>query len=273
MCSRSIGPGVGRHRHHDRARRAARRPRRSRCRASARRRPPRSQPRRTARRVHRRDRPTPSHEVATPSTNSGVAPGPRTPRPTPAARSRPGTVPRPTAATHPPAHESSRPEQPRARALSDHGPMAHDRSHQSDGLPLRPLGSSGPEVSVMSLGSWRTYERIPREQGLAVMRAARDAGITFLDDARYDDETGDAPIPTGYSEVVFGELFRAAGWARDEVVGRQQAVVGVLAGAVGAAGARRLARPDGPRPRRPDLRDPPARAPPDGRARRAGRRT
>jgi aryl-alcohol dehydrogenase-like predicted oxidoreductase len=70
----------------------------------------------------------------------------------------------------------------------------------------------------MSLGSWRTYERIPREQGIAVMRAARDAGITFLDDARYDDETGTAPMPTGYSEVVFGELFRAAGWGRDEVV-------------------------------------------------------
>jgi aryl-alcohol dehydrogenase-like predicted oxidoreductase len=70
----------------------------------------------------------------------------------------------------------------------------------------------------MSLGSWRTYERIPREQGLEVMGAARDAGINFLDDARYNDETGTAPIPTGYSEVVFGELFRAAGWKRGEVI-------------------------------------------------------
>ena len=70
----------------------------------------------------------------------------------------------------------------------------------------------------MSLGSWRTYERIPRERGLAVMRAARDAGITFLDDARYNDETGTAPIPTGYSEIVFGELFRATGWNREDVV-------------------------------------------------------
>lgn len=85
-------------------------------------------------------------------------------------------------------------------------------------LPRRPLGSSGRDVSVMSLGSWRTFERIPRDRGVAVMRAARDAGIDFLDDARYDDELGDAPIPTGYSEVVWGELFRAAGWARDEVV-------------------------------------------------------
>ena len=85
-------------------------------------------------------------------------------------------------------------------------------------LPFRPLGSSGLPVSVMSLGSWRTFERMSREQGEAVMRAAREEGINFLDDARYNDETGTAPIPTGYSEVVFGELFRASGWLRDEVV-------------------------------------------------------
>ena len=84
-------------------------------------------------------------------------------------------------------------------------------------LPSRSLGASGPEVSVMSLGSWRTFERISRDEGLAVMRAAREAGVTLLDDARYDDETGQAPIPTGWSEVVFGELFREAGWDRDAV--------------------------------------------------------
>jgi aryl-alcohol dehydrogenase-like predicted oxidoreductase len=85
-------------------------------------------------------------------------------------------------------------------------------------LPHRRLGSSGLEVSLFSLGSWRTFERIPRDEGLAVMRTARDLGITFLDDARYNDETGEAPLPTGYSEVVFGELFRETGWVRDEVV-------------------------------------------------------
>jgi aryl-alcohol dehydrogenase-like predicted oxidoreductase len=57
-----------------------------------------------------------------------------------------------------------------------------------------------------------------RNAGVAVMTAARQAGIDFLDDARYNDETGAAPIPTGWSEVVFGELFRAAGWRRDQVV-------------------------------------------------------
>ena len=85
-------------------------------------------------------------------------------------------------------------------------------------LPARELGASGIDVSVLSLGSWRTFERIPREQGLAVMREARERGITVLDDARYNDETGKAPLATGYSEVVFGELFRAAAWRRDEVV-------------------------------------------------------
>jgi aryl-alcohol dehydrogenase-like predicted oxidoreductase len=85
-------------------------------------------------------------------------------------------------------------------------------------LPHRRLGSSELDVSLFALGSWRTFERISREQGLAVMRTARELGITFLDDARYNDETGNAPMTTGYSEIVFGELFRAAGWVRDEVV-------------------------------------------------------
>ena len=37
-------------------------------------------------------------------------------------------------------------------------------------------------------------------------RAAADRGITFFDDARYNDETGTAPLASGYSEVLFGEL-------------------------------------------------------------------
>ena len=85
-------------------------------------------------------------------------------------------------------------------------------------MPMTALGRSDLQVSRLALGSWRTYERISREQGIHVMQAAREGGINFLDDARYNDETGHAPLPTGYSEVVFGELFRAAGWRRDEVV-------------------------------------------------------
>jgi aryl-alcohol dehydrogenase-like predicted oxidoreductase len=85
-------------------------------------------------------------------------------------------------------------------------------------VPIVSLGRSGIQVSRLALGSWRTYDRINRDEGIRVMRAARDAGLNFLDDARYNDETGSAPIPTGYSEVVFGELFRAAGWRREDTV-------------------------------------------------------
>jgi L-glyceraldehyde 3-phosphate reductase len=85
-------------------------------------------------------------------------------------------------------------------------------------MEKRRLGSSTLEASRLSLGSWRTFERIGRERGLAVMRAAREHGFNFLDDARYNDETGTAPIPTGYSEVLFGELFREAGWERSETI-------------------------------------------------------
>jgi aryl-alcohol dehydrogenase-like predicted oxidoreductase len=85
-------------------------------------------------------------------------------------------------------------------------------------LPHRALGTSGIDVSALSLGSWMTFEHMSREDGVAVMRAAREAGIDFLDDARYDDRTGTAPIPTGYSEVVFGNLFRESGWRREDAV-------------------------------------------------------
>jgi hypothetical protein len=37
-------------------------------------------------------------------------------------------------------------------------------------LPHRALGASGIEVSAFALGSWRTYERISREAGVAVLQ-------------------------------------------------------------------------------------------------------
>lgn len=74
------------------------------------------------------------------------------------------------------------------------------------------------EITRLSLGSWRSFDRIPTDQGAAVLREAFDRGIRCFDTARYDDETGRAPIPSGYSEVAFGEAFRAAGLPRAEVV-------------------------------------------------------
>jgi aryl-alcohol dehydrogenase-like predicted oxidoreductase len=75
----------------------------------------------------------------------------------------------------------------------------------------RTLGKSAIQVSPIALGSWRTFERMEREDAERLLAYALTNGIDFLDDARYDDETGSAPLASGYSEVLFGELFRAVG--------------------------------------------------------------
>lgn len=85
-------------------------------------------------------------------------------------------------------------------------------------MDYRPLGASGLQVSALCLGSWLTFEVVDREDAFAVIRHALDAGVTFFDDARYDDHSGRAPMPTGWSEVLFGELFRQTGHPRDGIV-------------------------------------------------------
>lgn len=85
-------------------------------------------------------------------------------------------------------------------------------------MEYRTLGHSGLSVSALSLGSWNTFEYMPAPDALRVMTAAVAAGINFLDDARYNDTSGKAPLKTGYSEVVFGNLLRAGGFQRDDLV-------------------------------------------------------
>jgi len=97
------------------------------------------------------------------------------------------------------------------------GPGIHGGSVAAvPAFPHRRLGRSQLEVSRIALGSWRTFERMPRHAAEEVLAYARESGIDFLDDARYDDESGRAPLRTGFSEVLFGDLFRAVGWPRQE---------------------------------------------------------
>jgi aryl-alcohol dehydrogenase-like predicted oxidoreductase len=84
-------------------------------------------------------------------------------------------------------------------------------------LATQPLGATAPTVSRIALGSWRTFERMDRAAAEQLLAYALAQGIDFLDDARYDDETGTAPLASGYSEVLFGELSRAVGADRDRI--------------------------------------------------------
>jgi len=64
---------------------------------------------------------------------------------------------------------------------------------------FRPLGSSGIEVSEISLGSWLTYSGgVAREQAAACVEAAFDAGINFIDTANV--------YGRGAAETVLGEV-------------------------------------------------------------------
>ena len=78
-------------------------------------------------------------------------------------------------------------------------------------LPIRRLGRSGLEVSVLSFGSWVSFDH-QLDVGAAkdAMSAARDAGCLFFDNAEtYAD---------GASERIMGEALQQLGWSRDSFV-------------------------------------------------------
>ncbi len=66
-------------------------------------------------------------------------------------------------------------------------------------MNLRKLGSSGIEVSEISLGSWLTYSGgVERERAKACVEAAFDAGINFIDTANV--------YGRGAAETLLGEV-------------------------------------------------------------------
>jgi 1-deoxyxylulose-5-phosphate synthase len=67
------------------------------------------------------------------------------------------------------------------------------------GMNFRKLGSSGVEVSEISLGSWLTYSGgVEREQAESCVRAAFEVGINFIDTANV--------YGRGASETLLGEV-------------------------------------------------------------------
>ena len=81
---------------------------------------------------------------------------------------------------------------------------------QGGGLPMRPLGKTGADVSVLCLGGWHIGFAAQQDEAEAIriMHAAVDEGMTFFDNAwDYHD---------GYSEVVMGKALATDG-KRDKV--------------------------------------------------------
>lgn len=84
-------------------------------------------------------------------------------------------------------------------------------------VPQRRIGAHGPLTSVLALGSWHIYDRMPFHDAVAMVRHAVDAGITLFDVGYYGGFTIDGKtVPESYTDVLFGRVVEAAGVARDD---------------------------------------------------------
>lgn len=71
------------------------------------------------------------------------------------------------------------------------------------GLPTRPLGKTGVNVSILCLGGWHIGSIKDEKEAIRIMHAAIDEGLTFFDNAwDYHD---------GGSELVMGKALAADG--------------------------------------------------------------
>lgn len=92
-----------------------------------------------------------------------------------------------------------------AAVLAVGGPLAAAGEGSGAGLPVRPLGRTGVDVSVLCLGGWHIGFAASQDEAAAikVMHAAIDEGVTFFDNSwDYHD---------GGSEQVMGKALASGG--------------------------------------------------------------
>lgn len=78
-------------------------------------------------------------------------------------------------------------------------------------MQYRRLGRSGVQVSVLSFGSWVTFDnQLKDDTALECMQAAYDAGCNFFDNAE--------AYAGGESESIMGRVMQQLGWPRHSFV-------------------------------------------------------
>jgi len=78
-------------------------------------------------------------------------------------------------------------------------------------MEYRYLGSSGLQVSALSLGAWVTYGgQVGEEVAYDCMQAAYEAGVNFFDNAE--------AYARGNAEIVMGNVIKKVGWKRSDLV-------------------------------------------------------
>ncbi|MFF9349330.1 aldo/keto reductase [Streptomyces sp. NPDC014734] len=79
-------------------------------------------------------------------------------------------------------------------------------------LPRRRIGGSGLEASLLSLGSWHTFDRMDFADAVAMVRHALDRGVNLFDVGVY----GMPGTPPVFTDVLWGAIMRATGVPRSE---------------------------------------------------------
>ena len=83
-----------------------------------------------------------------------------------------------------------------------------------DNMEYRRLGATGLKVSVLSYGSWVTFDtQMADDPALECMQAAHDAGCNFFDNAE--------AYAGGRSESIMGRVFRDLGGPAGHTLPRQ----------------------------------------------------
>jgi voltage-dependent potassium channel beta subunit len=78
-------------------------------------------------------------------------------------------------------------------------------------MQYRRLGGSGLQVSVLSFGSWVSFDnQLKDDDAAACMHAAFDAGCNFFDNAE--------AYAAGESEAIMGRVIAQSGWKRQEFI-------------------------------------------------------
>ena len=85
--------------------------------------------------------------------------------------------------------------------------MSTQTNSKPNNMEYRRLGRTGIKVSVLSFGSWVTFDnQVAVDAAVECMQAAHDAGCNFFDNAE--------AYAGGGSESVMGEALRQLGWPR-----------------------------------------------------------
>lgn len=78
-------------------------------------------------------------------------------------------------------------------------------------MEYRRLGKSGLQVSLLSIGSWVTFNtQVDVDAASKILSAAYDGGMNFFDNAE--------AYAAGQSELIMGKVLKKMGWQRDSYI-------------------------------------------------------